>query len=540
MRLDDFLFDESEMFDGIIRSKNIFKRNKVSTDKVLPKKIMYEQDITKLSDHKSEFKTEKMTVPVVFHVGEKLMPGEDTMKQLESVASNGCIFHHVAAMADVHSKPGRKNATGTTVTSENFILPQVNDSDPACGMRLVRLNLDDTTVTPEQIDEIFKEATKTVPTKKFVGTILPLRIITDICRLGIQPLIDYLDIKTKNEAENSIDRGNFFKVAPTRKGIRDIIPPLFLFFAQFRAGIIGAAGNHFLDLMKVTDIIDPAVAEKFNLRKGQYVLMVHCGSGILGQYTMYMFTAKKREHFSTAILMNIGRFLWFTPYKQTIGRIAEKIRASDFGKKEPLITFDGAGEDGVLYMSARNACSNFAHANRATITHNFVQTATKVLGRFVEADLLYDMPHILVSQEKHYDKDVWVHRNGTSRAYGPSKMSDHPTFKDTGEPAFIPTSMSTEAYLCVGQDGNDSSFYSCNHGAGKANKTSETVVPENKEALHEKLATRGVKLYNGQSSKVIEQDSSHYKRAEDVIESVVENNIVKPVVKLQPISVIMY
>ena len=65
------------------------------------KTIMYESNITKLSEHKSEFKTDKMNVPVVFHVGEKLMPGEDTMEQLESVASNGCIFHHVAAMADV-------------------------------------------------------------------------------------------------------------------------------------------------------------------------------------------------------------------------------------------------------------------------------------------------------------------------------------------------------------------------------------------------------------------------------------------------------
>ncbi len=501
---------------------------------------MYENDITKLSDHKSEFRTDKMNVPVIFHVGEKLMPGEETMQQLESVAANGCIFHHVAAMADVHSKPGRKNATGTTITSEKFILPQVNDSDPACGMRLVRLNLDDTNVTPEQIDRIFQEATRTVPTKKYVGTVLPFRVIIDICAQGIQPLIDYLNIKTKHEAENSIDRGNFFKEAPTRKGIRNIIPPLFLFFAQFRAGIIGAAGNHFLDLMKVTAVVDPEVAAKFNLRLGQYILMVHCGSGILGQYTMYMFTAKKREHFSTAILMNLGRFLWFTPYKKTIKKIAEKIRASDFGKKEPLITFDGDGEDGKLYMAARNACSNFAHANRATITHNFVQTAEKVLGHFVEADLLYDMPHILVSQEEHYNKNVWVHRNGTSRAYGPSRMADHPTFKDTGEPAFIPTSMSTEAYLCVGQDGNDSSFYSCNHGAGKAAKTTESVVPQNKSELDEKLAEKGVKLYNGRSSKVIEQDSSHYKRAEDVIESVIENSVVKPVIKLQPISVIMY
>lgn len=496
--------------------------------------------------HKSKWQTPKMKVPVRFHISEKLMPGADTLSQLETVASDEHLFSHIAAMADVHSKPGRKNATGTSVATKRFILPQLNDSDPACGMRIVRLNLNESNITPENIDAIFQAATKTVPTKKYVGTVLPFSVVTDICRLGIEPLIKYLGIKTKNEAENSIDRGNFFtegnpeSEAPSRKRIWNIIPPLFLFFAQFRAGIIGAAGNHFLDLMKVTDLIDQSTAEKFNLKKGDYLLMVHCGSGILGQYTMYMFTAKKREHLSTAILMNTGRFLWLTPFRKVISSIAAKIRKSNFGKDPELLAFDGEGEEGKLYMEARKACSNFAHANRATITHNFVKTAERVLGRTVEADLLYDMPHILVSQEEHLGENVWVHRNGTSRAYGPERMSNHPLFKETGEPAFIPTSMSTEAYLCVGQDGNETSFFSCNHGAGKATKNSDEVVPQNQAELHEKMATRGVKLYNGKSKKVIEQDASQYKRAEDVIESVVENNIVKPVVKMQPIAVIMY
>lgn len=503
-----------------------------------------QEHFTHLGPHKSEWQTPKMKVPVRFHISEKLMPGEDTLTQLETVAENEHIFSHIAAMADVHSKPGRKNATGTSVATKRYILPQLNDSDPACGMRIVRLNLNETNITPEEIDAVFQAATKTVPTKKYVGTVLPFSVVTDICRKGIQPLVDYLGIKTKNESTNSIDRGNFFTEdggqEPNRKRIWQVIPPLFLFFAQFRAGIIGAAGNHFLDLMKVTDVVDPEVAEKFNLKKGDYVLMVHCGSGILGQYTMYMFTAKKREHLSTAILMNLGRFLWLTPFRKTIKAIAEKIRQSDFGKAKELLAFDGEGEEGKLYMEARKACSNFAHANRATITHNFVKTAEKVLGREVEADLLYDMPHILVSQEEHEGENVWVHRNGTSRAYGKSRMHSHPLFKETGEPAFIPTSMSTEAYLCVGQDGNASSFFSCNHGAGKATKKSDDIIPQNQAELHEKMASRGVKLYNGKSKKVIEQDASHYKRAEDVIESVVENDIVKPVIKMQPISVIMY
>lgn len=501
---------------------------------------MTENNFTKISSYKSEMKTDKMQVPVVFHVQDELLPNESTLAQLESVAGNDGIFHHIAAMSDVHSKPGRKNATGTTIASEKYILPQINDSDPGCGMRLVKTNLDETNITPEELDKLFQVLVKTIPTKTYIGTYLPFRVIVDICRGGIAPLIDYLGIKTKNEMVNCLERGNFFDQEKTSKDIFNVIPKLFLFFAQFRAGILGAAGNHFLDLVKVTDVIDETVAQKFGLHKGQYLFMVHCGSGILGQYTMYMYTAKKREHKSTAIMMNIGRFFWNTPYRKIVNDIAKKIRASDFGKKESLITFDGGGEDGKLYMAARNACSNFAHCNRAVITHNISETIKKTLNRDPQMELLYDMPHILVSQEEHYGKNIWVHRNGTSRAYGPSRMQDHPLFRETGEPTFIPSSMSTEAYLCVGTDDNISSFYSCNHGAGKASQKTENNVPQNKTELDEKLAGKGVKLYNARSSKVIEQDSSHYKRAEDVIASVTENNIVKPVAKLQPVSVIMY
>lgn len=501
---------------------------------------MLKDSLQKISGYRSELRTKKMKVPVVFHVQDTLLPNEATLEQLESVASNDEIFDHIAAMADVHSKPGRKNATGTTIASKSFILPQLNDSDPACGMRLVRTNLNESNTTPEELHRLFEALVPVVPTKAYVGTYLPFRVVVDICRRGITPLIDYLGIRTKYEAENSLDRGNFFPTEPSHRDILNILPPLFLFFAQFRSGILGAAGNHFLDLMKVTGIEDETTATRLGVKNGDYLFMIHCGSGILGQYTMYMYTAKKREHLSTAILMNIGRFFWSTPFKKTVRSIAAKIRASDFGRKEPLIAFDGDGEDGKLYMSARQACSNFAHANRAVITHNVSETVKRVLGRDPECELLYDMPHILVSQEEHSGEKVWVHRNGTSRAYGPTRMQDHPVFRETGEPAFIPTSMSTEAYLCVGQDGNDSSFFSCNHGAGKAATKTEDVTPENKMELDQKLEAKGVRLYNGRSSKVIEQDSSHYKRADDVITSVKENGIVKPVARMQPISVIMY
>jgi hypothetical protein len=263
--------------------------------------------------------------------------------------------------------------------------------------------------------------------------------------------------------------------------------------------------------------------------------MIHCGSGILGNTLCICIPPRNANTSPTAILMNIGRFFWNTPFKHTVRRIAQKIRASNFGKKEALITFDGDGDDGKLYMAARNACSNFAHANRAVIAHNVGETIQAVLGRDAELELLYDMPHILVSQEQHFDTDVWVHRNGTSRAYGPARMQGHPLFSQTGEPAFIPSSNEHRSLslrpvpMTIPQ-----AFTPAIMVPEKLPLQPKPLYRKARQNCTRKLASKGVHLYNGQSEKVIEQDSSHYKQIEDVIAGVRANHIVKPVPRCNP------
>ena len=98
--------------------------------------------IESLGEHKKKFQTDKMKVPAIFFMSEELLPQDDSYKKLEDIASNpDTLFRNLVAMPDVCSKPGRKNASGTVIVSEKYILPQVNDSDPNCGMRLLKTNL---------------------------------------------------------------------------------------------------------------------------------------------------------------------------------------------------------------------------------------------------------------------------------------------------------------------------------------------------------------------------------------------------------------
>lgn len=496
-------------------------------------------EIKSISEDIKELKTEKMSVPALFFMNQELLPEDETFAQVEEIASNqDTFFSHTVAMPDVCSKPGRKNAAGTTLASEKYILPQVNDSDPNCGMRLVKTNLTEDNISPEEIHQLFQELVQVVPTKKFVGTKVPFDVVVDICRQGTKAIIKHLGIQTKNELENTQCGGSFFEKEMTRQDIFDVIPKLYLNFAKFRLGILGAAGNHFLDLMKVGDLVDPVMAEKLGIKKGQYLFMIHTGSGILGQYTMYTHTAKKAEHLSQALMVALGRLTFSSQKKKVYQEMQRKIKLH-LTKDDSLLKYDANGADGEMYMNARAAASNFGTANRAVITHNIAETIKKMFGRDPEMDLIYDLPHISITREQHFGKDVMIHRSNTSRAFGPAKMSHHPIYKETGEPAFIPSSMSTDAYICVGTDRNDQSFYSAPHGTGKGKNTNEKSVVS-KEELFAKMEAKGVHLYNAKSSIILNQDSARYKSIDQVIKGVEANGVAHVVAKMQPIAVLMY
>lgn len=485
---------------------------------------MSEFKIKSLGPHKKQFQTDKMRVPAILHCSEDLLPNKETMNQIENTASQKSVFHHVAALSDVHEKKGRKNPTGTAIASEKYLLPQVNDTSPNCGMRFLKTNLTDEDLTSKNIEKLFNALLKPIPTKAYIGTPVPYSLIIDICRRGLKPVKEYFQTRTKNEIENTFKNGNFSAPETKAKDITDAIPQLFLWIGKYRLGILGAAGNHFLDLMKITKINNSEIAKKFGLWKGQYIFMMHTGSGLLGQYASYLYTPKVKEHLSQRIMLKLGKLLWKSSKKNLYKQIAKKMR--EYSDKEEFFVFDADSPEGKMYLTAHRAALNHGFANRSILTHNLDQIIEKVLGKNPELDLLYDSPHVFINREKHFGKDVWVHRNGAVRAL-------------EGEPVFIPSSMSTPMYLGVGTNENESTFFSAGHGTGRR-KNPKSDKAMTKKELFEKMKLRKVKLFNAKSKGVIFQDAGYYKDVEEVIAGMEKNKIVKIVAKMEPIAVLMY
>ena len=288
--------------------------------------------------------------------------------------------------------------------------------------------------------------------------------------------------------------------------------------------------------MRITEIKNETIAQKLGIKKGQFIFLMHTGSGLLGQYASYFYTPKYKEHLSQRIVLELGKMSFSSSKKPTYEKLSKKIE--EYKDKKEFIAYDENSEEGKMFIAAHRAAANHGFANRTILTHQIDQTIEKVLGKNPELDLLYDMPHVFVEKENHFGKDVWVHRNNASRAYGPSRIN-HPIFSETGEPAFIPSSMSTPAYLAVGKDSNESTFFSAAHGTGRR-KISKEDAAKSKDELFEKMKKQNVRLYNAKSEGVVKQDSSYYKDVEEVIRGMEDNGIVEVVAKMEPVAVLMY
>ena len=486
------------------------------------------------------YETTDTDVPIIFHLQSSLFPNDEALEQLKDVANTAGVYHHVAVLSDVHPKKGRKCPTGVAIAADRF-LPQTMDSAPNCGMRMFTFSKKYSEVGKEKIDSIFQKLIKEIPTQTTVGTPISYRTVLDTCRYGTKGLIENLKNKWKfidGEVENTFQNGNEFfgDKIPDKAYIEAVVPKVFLKMAQLRMGILGMAGNHFLDLMRVEKIEDKEKAKILGIEEDQLIFFMHTGSGILGQYASYFYTPKEEEHFITKVLVNLGRMTMSKKYL-TAAEIKQLRKDSvSYRRKKEFFSIDPESRIGNAYHAAHQASGNFGYANRAILSAKIRRVVEAELGKQQDWNLIYDMPHIGVRKEKHFGKDIWVHRNGVSRAFGPKRMKDHPVYSKTGEICYFAGSMTTPSYLAAATDENESTFYSASHGAGKRKNEPKKF---GKNELFTKVEKDGVKLYNARSRGIVKQYSAYYKNITEVMQGIAKNNIAQPVAKLAPIAVLM-
>jgi tRNA-splicing ligase RtcB (3'-phosphate/5'-hydroxy nucleic acid ligase) len=276
-------------------------------------------------------------------------------------------------------------------------------------------------------------------------------------------------------------------------------------------GTLGS-GNHYLEVQVIAEILDARVADAFGLALDDVVVTIHCGSRGLGH--------------------QIGtEFL-----KEMLGAATEA--GIDLPDRE-LACASIRSEVGQRYLGAMRAGVNCALANREIIGHYTRQ----IFGHFFpdrRLDLLFDVSHNTCKVETHIidgeRRELFVHRKGATRAFGPGHESLPEPLRDVGQPVLIGGSMGTGSYILVGEAGSEEkAFSSACHGAGRALSRHAALKQWSGRQVVDDLAKQGIIIRSPSQRGVAEEAPGAYKEVGAVVRAAESAGLARRVARLRPV-----
>lgn len=276
-------------------------------------------------------------------------------------------------------------------------------------------------------------------------------------------------------------------------------------------GTLGS-GNHYLEVQAISEIHDAAAAAAFGLVPGQVVVTIHCGSRGLGHQIGTEFL---RDMAAAAAGYGIAlpdRELACAPIRSALGE---------------------------RYLGAMRSAINCALANRQVLTHLTREVFSQVLPA-ARLPLLFDVSHNTCKVETHEidggTRQLYVHRKGATRAFGPGHPDLPAALRDTGQPVLIGGSMGTSSYVLAGTTkGARLAFNSACHGAGRQMSRHQARKHWRGRAVVDELADRGVIIRSPSARGVAEEAPGAYKDVTAVVNATERAGLARKVARLTPL-----
>jgi tRNA-splicing ligase RtcB len=279
-------------------------------------------------------------------------------------------------------------------------------------------------------------------------------------------------------------------------------------------GTLGS-GNHYLEIQEVAEIFDSQAAAAFGLVQGQAVATIHCGSRGLGHQIGTEFLREMAQAAAGHGIQLPDRELACAPIDSDLGR---------------------------RYLGAMRAGINCALANRQIITHLVREVFNRRLPD-ARLAILFDVSHNTCKVEAHEvggeTRQLFVHRKGATRAFGPGYPDLPEAFAAQGQPVLVGGSMGTESWVLAGMGSGEAlSLSSACHGAGRAMSRHQALKKWHGRELVNALKEEGILVRSPSMRGVAEEAPGAYKDVAEVIGATERAGLARRVARLRPIIVI--
>jgi tRNA-splicing ligase RtcB (3'-phosphate/5'-hydroxy nucleic acid ligase) len=280
---------------------------------------------------------------------------------------------------------------------------------------------------------------------------------------------------------------------------------------RLEMGTLGS-GNHYLEVQHVDEIFDAEIARAYGLREGEVVLTIHCGSRGLGHQIGTEFLREMAIEAERIGLHLPDRELACAPIRSELGQ---------------------------RYLGAMRAAINCALANRQIVCHLARGVFRRLFPRH-RLDLLFDVSHNTCKVEQHRVdgrmRELYVHRKGATRAFGPGHPSLPVEFEQAGQPVLIGGSMGTASYVLAGTtESEQRAFSSACHGAGRAMSRHAATKRWGGRRVVDDLAARGILIRSPSLRGVAEEAPGAYKDVTEVVDAAQAAGLALKVARLSPV-----
>ena len=385
------------------------------------------------------------------------------IQQLENAARMPFVHSHVAVMPDVHVGIGA--TIGSVFATLGAVIPAAVGVDIGCGMMAVRTSLTASDL-PESLGAMRAAIERAVPHGRSGHTFKTRRghpAHPEDARSATNPKAG-LSSSSDRGAWGNIPEATATAWAALQPGFEKIVgkqPRTGQANTITHLGTLGT-GNHFVEVC-----IDEAQ---------QVWFMLHSGSRGVGNKIGSIFIELAKKDMER----------WF-------------IQLPDAN----LAYFPEGTEHFNDYVEAVSWAQEFARQNRELMMQAVIKAVAAQPGipPFVTTSMAVNCHHNYVSREQHKGADVLVTRKGAVRAR-------------RGELGIIPGSMGARSFIVRGL-GNEESFCSCSHGAGRV--MSRTEAKRVISIADHELATAGVECRK--DADVVDESPAAYKDIDAVMKA---------------------
>ena len=190
-----------------------------------------------------------------------------------------------------------------------------------------------------------------------------------------------------------------------------------------------------------------------------------------------------------------------------------------------LAYFEEGSDHFADYVEAVGWAQDYARRNRDVMMAHVVAAARQIIAKPFAADVeAVNCHHNYVQRESHFGSEVLVTRKGAVSA-------------KRGELGIIPGSMGARSYIVRGL-GNEESFCSCSHGAGRAMSRTASAKQAQGRRIDEELEKEGVIARARSWKGLAEEQPLAYKNVDQVVDVVHRAGLSKEVARMRPIGVI--